>query len=190
MSASAAADSKSPEGQMIYSYEGNITEKKIIPIDLLSVFGAPAYFFAEAVKFKAPKADWRVNAVQLYGWDGFNGSVESIPREHVIAIEIRDKNLNLLYKFADSQLPYSNYARNATRMFPLTVNIPQIPVSDEFYVCFYDRGAIAVGSETLNETSKNSFIYIEGGDELLPAALPTGENTSIPINWMMIISGS
>ena len=59
-----------------------------------------------------------------------------------------------------------------------------------FYVCFYDRGAIAVGSERLNQTSKNSFIYIEGGEQLLPAALPTGEDTSIPLNWLMKISGS
>ena len=75
-------------------------------------------------------------------------------------------------------------------MYPLTINIPQIPVSDDFYVCFYDRGAIAVASERLNETSKNSFIYVEDGNQLLPAALPTGENASIPINWIMAISGN
>jgi hypothetical protein len=187
---STVAGAQSPEGQVIYSYEGNITEKEIIPVDLLSILGAPGYFFAEAVKFKAPKANWKINAVQLYGWDGFNGSEETIPSERIISLEIRDKDLDLLYKFADSQLPYSNYARNATTMYPLTLNIPQVSVSDEFYVCFYDRGAIAVGSERLNETSKNSFIYIEGGEQLLPAALPTGENASIPLNWLMKISGS
>jgi len=187
---SAASDAQSLEKQVLHSYEGNITDKDIIPVDLLSLIGAPAYFFAEAVKFKAPKADWKVNAVQLYGWDGFNGSDQSIPMERVIAIEIRDKDLKLLYKFADSQLPYSNYARNATLMYPLTVSIPQIPVSDDFYVCFYDRGAIAVASERLNETSKNSFIYVEDGNQLLPAALPTKDNGTIPINWIMAIDGS
>ena len=187
---SAAADAQSLEKQVLHSYEGNITDKDIIPVDLLSLIGAPAYFFAETVKFKAPKADWKVNAVQLYGWDGFNGSDQSIPMERVIAIEIRDKDLKLLYKFADSQLPYSNYARNATLMYPLTVSIPQIPVSDDFYVCFYDRGAIAVASERLNETSKNSFIYVEDGNQLLPAALPTKDNGTIPINWIMAIDGN
>lgn len=187
---SAAADAQSPEKQVLHSYEGNVTEKDIIPVDLLSLIGAPAYFFAEAVKFKAPKADWKLNAVQLYGWDGFNGSDQSIPMERIIALEIRDKDLNLLYKFADSQLPYSNYARNATLMYPLTINIPEIPVSDDFYVCFYDRGAIAVASERLNETSKNSFIYVEDGNQLLPAALPTNDNATIPINWLMAISGN
>ena len=187
---SSVAEAQSPVVQVLYSYEGNITQKEIIPVDLLSILGAPGYFFAEAVKFKAPKANWKINAVQLYGWDGFNGSEQTIPSERIISLEIRDKDLNLLYKFADSQLPYSNYARNATTMYPITLNIPQVPVSDEFYVCFYDRGAIAVGSERLNETSKNSFIYIEGGEQLLPAALPTGENASIPLNWLMKISGS
>ena len=187
---STVAEAQSPESQVLYSYEGNITQKEIIPVDLLSLFGTPGYFIAEAVKFKAPKANWKINAVQLYGWDGFNGSEQTIPSERIISLEIRDKDLNLLYKFADSQLPYSNYARNATTMYPITLNIPQVPVSDEFYVCFYDRGAIAVGSERLNETSKNSFIYIEGGEQLLPAALSTGENASIPLNWLMKISGS
>jgi hypothetical protein len=185
-----AVDAQSPENQVIKSYEGNITDKNLIPVDLLSLIGVPAYFFAEAVKFKAPKADWKINAVQLYGWDGFNGSDQSIPRERVIAIEIRDKDLKLLYKFADSQLPYSNFARNATSMYPLTINIPQIPVSDDFYVCFYDRGAIAVASERLNETSKNSFIYVEDGNQLLPAALPTKDNVTIHINWIMTINGN
>jgi hypothetical protein len=187
---SAAADAQSPGNQVIYSYEGNITDKDIIPVDLISLIGAPAYFFAEAVKFKAPKADWKVTAVQLYGWDGFNGSDQSIPMERIIGIEIRDKDLKLLYKFADSQLPYSNYARNATLMYPLTIPIPRISVSDDFYVCFYDRGAIAVASERLNETSKNSFIYVEDGNQLLPAALPTRENASTPINWIMAINGN
>ena len=77
--------------------------------------------------------------------------LESIPAERVIALEVRDKDLNLLYKFADSQLPYSNYVRNATKLYPFTIEIPSIPVSDDFYVCFYDRGAIAVAGERLND---------------------------------------
>jgi hypothetical protein len=187
---SAAADTQSPASQVIYSYQGNITDKDIIPVALVSFMGPPAYFVAEAVKFKAPKPGWKLNAVQLLGWDGFNGTVESIPRERIIALEVRDKDLNLLYKFADSQLPYSNFVRNATIIYPFTINIPQIPVSNEFYVCFYDRGAIKVASERLNETSDNSFFYVEEGNQLLPAALPTQENASTPVNWIMAVSGN
>jgi len=184
---SVAADSQSSEGQVLYSYEGNLSEKKVIPVSVLSIYGLPGFFIAEAVKFEAPKDNWKISAVQLYGYDGYNGSQESAPEERNIALEIRDKDKNLLYKFADSQLPYSNYVRNATLLYPLTIEIPQIAVSDEFYVCFYDRGAVAVGSEPLNETSKNSFIYIE--NELLPAMLPEDKNVSIPLNWLMAVSG-
>ena len=188
---SAATDAKSPDIQVMNSYEGNLSQKRIVSIDLLSIMGLPAYFIAEAVKFKAPKPGWKLNSVQILGWDGFNGTMESIPRERIIALEVRDKDLNLLYRFTDSQLPYSNFIRNATQTYPFTVRLPSIPVSDEFYVCFYDRGAIAIASEILNETSENSFIYIEDGNTLLPANLPLfKENESVPLNWIMTVSGN
>ena len=188
---SAAADAKSPEDQLLNSYQGNLTEKKIVSIDLLSIMGLPAYFIAEAVKFKAPKPGWKLNTVQILGWDGFNGTVESIPRERIIALEVRDKDLNLLYRFADSQLPYSNFVRNASETYPFTIHLPSIPVSDEFYVCFYDRGAIAVATEILNKTSENSFIYISEGNALLPSNLPIfKEDESVPLNWIMTIGGN
>ncbi len=188
---SAAADTKSPENQILNSYEGNLTQKRIVSIDLLSIMGLPAYFIAETVKFKAPKPCWKLNTVQILGWDGFNGSTQSIPRERIIALEVRDKDLNLLYRFTDSQLPYSNFVRNATETYPFTMRLPSIPVSDEFYICFYDRGAIAVASEILNKTSQNSFIYIEEANTLLPSNLPLfGQNESVPLNWIMTVSGN
>jgi hypothetical protein len=188
---SAAADTKSPVNQAMNSYDGNLSSKRIVSIDLLSIMGLPAYFIAEAVKFKAPKPGWKLNTVQILGWDGFNGTTESIPRERIIALEVRDKDLNLLYRFTDSQIPYSNFIRNATETYPFTIRIPPIPVGDEFYVCFYDRGAIAVASEILNETSQNSFIYIEDGNTILPANLPLFKaNEPVPLNWIMTVSGN
>jgi hypothetical protein len=184
---SAFADSQSTDELVLYSYEGNITDKNILPVDLLSYIGKPAFFFGEAVRFKAPKANWKIDSVQLYAWDGYDGSNESIPSERLIGLEIRDKDLNLLYKFADSQIPYTNYVRNATGMYPLTIEIPQIPVSDDFYVCFYDRGAIAIASEPLNRTSENSFLYVDG--RLLNSTLPTSETTVTPVNWIMKVTG-
>lgn len=184
---SVCADFQPSDVQVLYSYEGNLSQKKVVPVSVLSIYGPPGFFIAEAVKFQAPKDNWKISAVQIYGFDGYNGSQESAPQERTIALEIRDKDKNLLYKFADSQLPYSNYARNATLLYPLTIEIPQIAVSDEFFVCFYDRGAVAVGSELINETSKNSFIYVES--ELLPAMIPESENVSTPLNWLMAVSG-
>ena len=191
---SAAVDAKSPGYQFINSYKGNLSEKEVPLINLLSIFGKPAFFLAETVKFKAPKPGWKLNAVQLYGWDGYNGTDASIPAERVIGLEVRDKNLKLLYKFADSQLSYTNYARNATSGMLFTIEIPSIPVSDDFYVCLYDRGAIAIASERLNETSPNSFLYIEDGtldgNKLMPANLPINENTTLYINWIMTVFGN
>lgn len=186
-SISAFADLQSTDEQVLYSYEGNVTDKSILPVDLVSYIGKPAFFIAEAVKFKAPKANWKIDSVQLYAWDGYDGSNESIPSERIIGLEIRDKDLNLLYKFADSQIPYTNYARNATGMYPLTIEIPQTSVSDDFYVCFYDRGAIAIASEALNKTSENSFLYVDGS--LLNSTLPTAETTVTPVNWIMKVTG-
>jgi len=186
-SISAFADSQSTDEQVLYSYEGNVTDISILPVDLVSYIGKPAFFIAEAVKFKAPKANWKVDSVQLYAWDGYDGSNESIPSERIIGLEIRDKDLNLLYKFADSQIPYTNYARNATGMYPLTIEIPQISVSSDFYICFYDRGAIAIASEPLNKTSENSFLYVDGS--LLNSTLPTAETTVTPVNWIMKVTG-
>jgi hypothetical protein len=186
-SISAFADSQSTDEQVLYSYEGNVTDISILPVDLVSYIGKPAFFIAEAVKFKAPKANWKVDSVQLYAWDGYDGSNESIPSERIISLEIRDKDLNLLYKFADSQIPYTNYARNATGIYPLTIEIPQISVSGDFYICFYDRGAIAIASEPLNKTSENSFLYVDGS--LLNSTLPTAETTVTPVNWIMKVTG-
>jgi len=186
-SISAFADSQSTDEQVLYSYEGNVTDMSILPVDLVSYIGKPAFFIAEAVKFKAPKANWKVDSVQLYAWDGYDGSNESIPSERIISLEIRDKDLNLLYKFADSQIPYTNYARNATGIYPLTIEIPQISVSGDFYICFYDRGAIAIASEPLNKTSENSFLYVDGS--LLNSTLPTAETTVTPVNWIMKVTG-
>jgi hypothetical protein len=185
-----SADVQAPKSQLIDSFVGNITQKDIVPVDLLSLFGPPGFFIAETVKFKAPNPGWKIDAVQMYGWDGFNGTSGSIPEERIIALEVRDKDLNLLYRFADSQLPYSNYARNATKLYPLTIEIPSVPVSDDFYVSFYDRGAIAVASERLNTTSQNSFLYVEPGNQLIPANLPIGDNETLNVNWIMSVSGN
>jgi CheY-like chemotaxis protein len=129
---SAGADASA--NQIINSYEGNLSQKEVRSLDMLSFFGRSGFFIAEAVKFKAPNPGWKLNSVKLVAWDGFNGTVESIPSSREIGLEVRDKDLNLLYKFADSQLPYSNYAQNATLGYPMTIEVPSIPVSDDFYI--------------------------------------------------------
>ena len=76
---SAAADAKSPENQVMNSYDGNLSQKRIVSIDLLSIMGLPAYFIAEAVKFKAPKAwleaEYRANTG--VGWLQWHNGIYS-----------------------------------------------------------------------------------------------------------------
>jgi len=146
---------------------------------LISLYGDPAFFFAEAVKFTAPKAGWKVNAVQFYGSDGYNGSDETIPVERVIGLEIRDKDLHLLYRFADAQNGYF-----LTDQGPIwgVIEIPPLAVTEDFYVLFYDRGGMVVGMEYNNGTG-NSFLY--GNGILTPAEWTTEANETIGINWMI-----
>ncbi len=184
------ADAQATQNQTINSYQGNLSEKQIDLVSMPGLFGRLGRDVAETVKFKAPKAGWKLKAVNVMAWDGFNGSVISVPPQLIIALEVRDKDRNLLYKYADSQLPYTNYAFNVTGPYPITIELPLIPVSDEFYICFYDRGAVAVAGEILNETSENSFFYNEAGDELISATVPNTENATSPVNWIMSVMGS
>jgi hypothetical protein len=185
-----AADLKAPQIQVLSSYEGNLSEKKINLVSMPAIFGLLGVDVAETVKFKAPKPGWKVKAINIFAWDGFNGTLQSIPRERIIALEIRDKDLNLLYRFADSQLPFSNYIFNATEAYPMTIELPSVPVSDEFYVSFYDRGAVAVAAEVLNDTINSSFFFNAVADELIPSELPQGQNKTSPVNWIMSVSGA
>jgi hypothetical protein len=187
---SSVADAQAAQNQTIDSYQGNLSQKQIDLVSMPGLFGRLGRDVAETVKFKSPKAGWKLKAVNVMAWDGFNGSVISVPPQLIIALEVRDKDRNLLYKYADSQLPYTNYAFNITGPYPLTIELPSIPVSDEFYICFYDRGAVAVAGEILNKTSENSFFYNEAGDELIPAAIPAAENQTSSVNWIMSVVGN
>lgn len=187
---SAAADSQATQGQTITSYQGNLSDKSFDFVSMTGLFGKLGFAVGEMCKFTAPKQSWKLKTVSILAYDGYNGTVESLPPERVIALEVRDKDRNLLYRMSDSQLPYSNYAFNITEPYWLTIELPLVPVSDEFYVCFYDRGAVAVAGENLNETGDTSFFYNMAVDEQIPATLPLALNQTAPVNWIMSLSGS
>ncbi len=175
--------------EVLSSYEGNISQVEFELGSLMGVFGLPGFDFAQTVKFTAPSPDWKLKQVRVLGWDGFNGTVESVPVRNVIALEVRDKDLNLLYKLADVQVAYTNYVFNYTGPLMMEIELPSVPVSDEFYVSFYDRGSVGVGFEVLNATNNRSFILNVAGKELVPAQLPVNGNAT-PVNWLMEVVGS
>ena len=149
--------------------------------DLFSSFEKFGFLnIGEAVKFTAPNAGWKLQKVRVVGWSGFNNSTQTFPAERNILLEIRDKDLNLLYKFADAQ---NNYFLSKTGPLFGEIEIPAVPVTGDFYVVFYDRGAALIGMETTDSTG-NSFLFANG--QVQPAEFPLQEtNETIKINWLI-----
>lgn len=134
----------------------------------------------EAVKFTAPKSGWKLQKVRIVGWSGFNQSAQKFPDDGNIMLEIRDKDLNILYKFADAQNNY--FLSDAGPLFG-EIEIPTVLVTGDFYVVFYDRGAARIGMETTDNTGK-SFLFMDG--QMQPAEIPFDEtNETVKINWLI-----
>jgi len=182
------------EAQVIKSYEGNLTQKvmqnQINYTTMIRYFGIPGLASAEVTKFTAPKSGWKLTRVNILGYDGFNGTTGSIPTQRTIALEVRDDKFNLLYRFTDSQIPYTNFLLNLTMPTLMGIELPSIPVSGDFFVCFFDRGAVAVGSEIQNKSTNSSFIFNEAEATLGPANLPESASKTAPVNWIMSVVGS
>jgi hypothetical protein len=137
--------------------------------------------YAEAVKFEPPGSSWTLDAVQILGWDEIYEN-ETELNEQIICMEIRDENLNLLYRFTDSQLPYFTFL--GMPGFAV-IEVPTIPINGDFYVCFYDRGAVEVGLE-LSKGVSNSYFFDLPNKKLEPAEVGTNDTEGLlPVNWIV-----
>ena len=175
---------------VLNSYEGNLSaeEKDLHLLNMIQVFGGLSGLAgAEVVKFKAPKPDWTLKKIEFLLYDGYNGTRASYPSPQVIAFEIRDKNFDLLYRYADIQLPYTNFLMNITNPVPATFDLPSIKVGEEFYVLFFDRGAVRVMAK-FNSTGNSSF-YDPLTGQLFKAELIAKNNNTIPVNWIVNAAG-
>lgn len=156
----------------------NYSEIDFILFSSLVEFGS--LNVGEAVKFTAPKAGWKLQKVRVLGWSGYNKTTQTYPADRNIMVEVRDKDLNLLYKFADSQ---NNYFLSDVGPRFGEIEIPAVPVTGDFYVVYYDRGAAPVGTETADATG-NSYLFLNGNME--PAEFPNSENNeTVAVNWMV-----
>jgi hypothetical protein len=156
----------------------NYSEMNFTLFSSMAEFGS--LNIGEAVKFTAPSAGWKLQMVRVLAWSGFNNSTQRFPADKNIMLEIRDKDLNLLYKFADAQ---NNYFLSETGPLFGEIEIPAVPVTGDFYVVFYDRGAAHIVMEN-NEGTGNSFLYM--GGQILPAESTIQEtNETIKINWLI-----
>jgi len=146
---------------------------------------SPTYGSAQAVKFTAPKAGWNLEGVLIMATDGWNASRDDLPTPLPFAIEIRDANLRLLYHFSDAQLPYFTIGQGIRMAY---VEVPEMAISGDFFVCFYGYRSIALATELQNATG-NSYLFDKTTGLLYSYELPARNNQTIPINWIIRVLG-
>lgn len=161
----------------------NLSDMKLMLYSALSDFGENGINVGEAVKFTTPKTGWKLKELSVLGWSGFNETTKRFPQNMNFLVEVRDKNLNLLYKFADTQNAYfaSTQGPVASR-----IEIPALPLTGDFYVVFYDRGAMGIAMEQGNGTG-NSYLLVN--DQLVPAERKSKTNETIKDNWLIRVAG-
>jgi hypothetical protein len=158
----------------------NLSEMNLTMYSAIDDFGISGLGVGEAVKFTAPKSGWKLKGVQILGWSGFNNTTKTFPADRNFLIEIRDKDLNLLYKYADAQ---NMYFISTTGPIMSGIEIPSIALTGDFYVLFYDRGALGIAMENGKGTG-NSFFFLNG--QMAPAEFKlTKNNETAKINWII-----
>lgn len=162
--------------ELLIQDSGNATA-----VDLAGLYSSGFLSVAETVKFEPPRSGWTLDIVQILGWDGYEVN-ETLPEEQTICMEIRDENLKLLYRFTDSQLPYFTFLGQPGIA---EIEVPSIPTNGDFYVCFYDRGAVDIGLDW-NNVEGNSYFFDMLTGELVPAEVGTnGSEELLPVNWII-----
>lgn len=157
--------------------EINFSETNLTLFNSFDVFGLLGV--GEAVKFTAPSSGFKLQKVRILAWSGFNETSQTYPAERNIMIEIRDKDLNLLYKFTDGQ---NNYFLAAEPVFA-EIEIPEMKMTGDFYAVFYDRGAVDIGAVEVPD-SGNSYLF--DGVEVFPVEFVDKDtNETFGYNWMI-----
>jgi len=165
---------------------GNLSEMILFPYTTFQDFGINGLFVGEAVKFTAPKPGWKISGIEVTGLTTYNNTTELFAPDRNFLVEVRDKDLNLLYKFADMQNLYFAYTSEG-RFLSRAIMTPSIPVTGDFYVVFYDRGSMSIAMEQTNETS-NSFFFFD--NQMKPADFSTAKtNDTMKINWLIRVAG-
>jgi len=171
------ADSTQEQLKTLTGSNLNFSETNFTLFSSFDVFGS--LDIGEAVKFTAPSSGFNLQKVRIVAWSGFNETTQTYPAERNIMLEIRDEDLNLLYKFADGQ---NNYFLS-TKPILGEIEIPEMEITGDFYVVFYDRGAAPIGAVEGTD-SGNSYLF--DGADLIPAELINQDtNETIRYNWMI-----
>lgn len=158
----------------------NITNMSMALYSAGQDWGINAFSVGEAVKFTAPEPDWKLKQIRVLGWNGFNETTMAVPSPSNFLIEVRDENLNLLYRLADTQNAYFTLPAPAL----IAIDIPALPLTGDFYIIFYDRSTMRIGVELENGTG-NSYQYNSMYSELIPAQFIIDNNESTKVNWII-----
>jgi hypothetical protein len=158
----------------------NITNMDLTLYSAGQDWGINAFSIGEAVKFTAPKPGWNLKQIRVLGWNGFNETTLAIPSPSNFLIEVRDENLNLLYRLADTQNAYFTLAAPAL----IAIDIPALALTGDFYIIFYDRSTMRIGVELENGTGY-SYQYNSMNSELIPAEFKIDNNESTKVNWVI-----
>lgn len=161
---------------------GNLSQMNITPYTVATDFGLDAYSVGAAVKFTTPKPGWKLTGIQVFGWTGLNSTSKTLPTPQEFLLEIRDKDLNLLYRMIDTQNAYFTFPNPIVRL----LEIPALTMTGDFYVIFYDRGAMVIGAEMMNGTGHSYFFDNRNTSLIGPVEFVGPDSkTSITVNWIL-----
>jgi hypothetical protein len=158
----------------------NITKMNYTLYSTGQDWGVNALNIGEAVKFTAPKPGWILRQIRVLGWNYFNETTLKVPSPSDFLIEVRDENLNLLYRLADTQNAYFTFSAPVLR----AIDVPALPLTGDFYIIFYDRSTMKIGTEFEKGTG-NSYFYNSLYRDLLPVKIKNDNNESTQINWII-----
>lgn len=170
---------------VLKQYSGkNLSEMNLTLFSAVNEFGIAGLGIGEAIKFKAPKTGWKLKGISIVGWSGFNNTTKLFPADRTFLVEVRDNNADLLYRFVDIQNIYFASTKGPVTQY---FDIPALPVTEDFYVTFYDRGSMGLVTERENGIG-NSFFVING--QLIPAEFKTNKtNETLKVNWLIMAVG-
>ena len=133
-----------------------------------------------AVLFSPPTKSWTLNKVKVVG-EHVNHS-----EGRIFALEIWDGNCSLLYKLTDySQAYFLNTEDEWTE-----IDIPDINITNDFYVCIFERGSLYVGVDTDNPAMRSYYVVRRGPNHMTNATYLEQPDTEKPFNWMIRAVGA
>lgn len=135
-----------------------------------------------AVLFTAPSEDWTISGVSVYGRlvPKAGSKVPEVPE--IFVIEVLDEDLNLVSKVTD--VTYSFFG---DELDWASVDIPNVKVSGDFFVCVYEFGGVYVGAD-LGPCSGRSFISARNPNRMLEWNLASSQRNQT--DWMIWVLGN